>query len=139
MIGSAFGPTPPGGWVLVAAADFDSNGKPDYLRYNPGTRQTVIWYLNNNVFVSAAFGPTIPRLEVGRAVSVIPYASRSEPPSYCLAVWRSVTVFRFHKKLLGILMALLASALITVTGEQPGSTDKWIAPAAEARKKIPLL
>jgi hypothetical protein len=46
--------------VLVAAADFDGNGKPDYLRYNPGTRQTVIWYLNNNVFVSAAFGPTIP-------------------------------------------------------------------------------
>jgi len=45
--------------VLVAAADFDGNGKPDYLFYNPGTRQTVIWYLNN-VFVSAAFGPTIP-------------------------------------------------------------------------------
>jgi mono/diheme cytochrome c family protein len=71
-------------------------------------------------------------------VSVIPYASRPEPPSYYLAVWRSVAVFRFHKKLLGILMALLASALITVTGEQPGSTDKWIAPAAEARKKNPI-
>ena len=60
MIASALGPTPPGGWVLVAAVDFDGNGKPDYLLYNPGTRQTVIWYLNNNVFVSAAFGPTIP-------------------------------------------------------------------------------
>ena len=35
-------------------------------------------------------------------------------------------------------MALLASALITVTGEQPGSKDKWIAPAAEARKKNPI-
>jgi hypothetical protein len=46
--------------MLVAATDFDGNGKPDYLFYNPGTRQTVIWYLNNNVFVSAAFGPTIP-------------------------------------------------------------------------------
>jgi hypothetical protein len=60
MIGSAFGPTPPGGWVLVGAANFGGNGKPEYLLYNPGTRQTVIWYLNNNVFVSAAFGPTIP-------------------------------------------------------------------------------
>ena len=60
MIASALGPTPPGGWVLVAAADFDGNGKPDYLLYNPGMRQTAIWYLNNNVFVSAAFGPTIP-------------------------------------------------------------------------------
>jgi hypothetical protein len=60
IIASAFGPTPPGGGVLVAAADFDGNKKPDYLFYNPGTRQTVISYLNNNVFVSTAFGPTIP-------------------------------------------------------------------------------
>jgi len=59
MIASAFGPTPPGGWVLLAA-DLDGNGKSDYLLYNPGMRQTAIWYLNNNVFVSAAFGPTIP-------------------------------------------------------------------------------
>lgn len=35
-------------------------------------------------------------------------------------------------------MALLASALITVAGEQPGSKDKWTAPAAEARKKNPI-
>jgi hypothetical protein len=60
MIASAFGPTSPGGWVLLAAADLDGNGKPDYLLYNPGMRQTAIWYLNNNVLVSAAFGPTIP-------------------------------------------------------------------------------
>ena len=60
MIASAFGPAPPGGWVLVAAANFDGNGKPGYLLCNPGTRQTVIWYLNNSVFVNAAFGPTIP-------------------------------------------------------------------------------
>ena len=24
------------------------------------TRQTAIWYLNNNVYVSGAFGPTLP-------------------------------------------------------------------------------
>jgi mono/diheme cytochrome c family protein len=71
-------------------------------------------------------------------VSVTSYASRSKRPSYCRAVWRSVTVFCFHKKLLGIVTALLASALITVTGEQPGSREKWIAPAAEARKKNPV-
>ena len=60
LIASAFGPTPPGGWALVAAADFNGNGKPNYLLYNAGTRQTAIWYLNNNIFVRGAFGPTLP-------------------------------------------------------------------------------
>jgi hypothetical protein len=31
----------------------------DYV-YNGDTRQTAIWYLNNNVFVNSAFGPTLP-------------------------------------------------------------------------------
>src|SRR2546421_551611 len=46
--------------ALVATADFNSDGRPDYLLYNPATRQTAIWYLNNNVYVSSAFGPTLP-------------------------------------------------------------------------------
>lgn len=41
-------------------------------------------------------------------------------------------------KLLGIIIALLGSVLIAVSGEQPGSAEKWIAPAAEARKKNPV-
>jgi mono/diheme cytochrome c family protein len=41
-------------------------------------------------------------------------------------------------KLLRILTALLASALITVSGEQPGSTEKWTAPAAETRRRNPV-
>ena len=41
-------------------------------------------------------------------------------------------------KLLGIIIALLSSVLITMSGEQPGSAEKWIAPAAEARKKNPV-
>jgi hypothetical protein len=28
--------------------------------YEASTRQTAIWYLNNNVFVSAAYGPILP-------------------------------------------------------------------------------
>jgi mono/diheme cytochrome c family protein len=71
-------------------------------------------------------------------VSLVPYASRSESPSYCLAVGQSVTVFRFHVKRMGILAAFLGSALMPVSGEQAGSKDKWIAPAAEARKKNPI-
>ena len=41
-------------------------------------------------------------------------------------------------RLLGIVIALLGSVLITVGGEQPGLAEKWIAPAAEARKKNPV-
>ena len=39
-------------------ADFNGDGKPDYVLYNAITRQTAIWYLNNNVLVSGEFGPT---------------------------------------------------------------------------------
>jgi len=41
-------------------------------------------------------------------------------------------------KIVAFLTALLTSAHVAVSGEQPGSTDKWIAPAAEARKKNPV-
>jgi hypothetical protein len=43
----------------VATGDFNHDGKPDYVLYNPSTRQTAIWYMNNNVFDSGAFGPTL--------------------------------------------------------------------------------
>lgn len=41
-------------------------------------------------------------------------------------------------KLLGILTLLLGSALITMSQEQSGSTEKWIAPAPEGRKRNPI-
>ncbi|HEX3252707.1 MAG TPA: VCBS repeat-containing protein, partial [Pyrinomonadaceae bacterium] len=56
----AYGPGVPGGWAVVAAADLNGDGKPDYLLYNVDTQQTAIWYLNNNVFVSGAYGPILP-------------------------------------------------------------------------------
>jgi len=47
-------------------------------------------------------------------------------------------VFRFHLKLLGILMVFFGSAQVIVSGEQADATEKWTAPAAEARKKNPV-
>ena len=41
-------------------------------------------------------------------------------------------------KLLRILAVFLGPALITVSGEQPGSTEIWTAPASDARKKNPV-
>ena len=55
--------------------------------------------------------------------------SRSSEVSHC---------FCSDVKLLGILTALLPSALMMLSGEQSGSTEKWTAPAAEARKKNPI-
>jgi hypothetical protein len=39
--------------------DFNGDGHPDYVLRNTSTRQTAIWYLNNNVFMGSAFGPTL--------------------------------------------------------------------------------
>src|SRR5438874_2508949 len=62
FVSGAFGPSLPDGsdWDLVAVGDFNADGKPDYVLYAPATRQTAIWYLNNNVFVGGVFGPTLP-------------------------------------------------------------------------------
>jgi len=48
------------GWSVVGVADFNRDGHPDYLLYNGRTRQTAIWYLNNNVLTSGLYGPTLP-------------------------------------------------------------------------------
>ncbi len=48
------------GWSVVGVADFNRDGHPDYLLHNGSTRQTAIWYLNNNVETSGLYGPTLP-------------------------------------------------------------------------------
>lgn len=68
-------------------------------------------------------------------MSKIHYPSRSEAYR-TLSQWCGRSVL--FVKLLGILTVLLGPALITVSGEQPGSTEKWIAPPAEARKRNPI-
>jgi FG-GAP-like repeat len=40
--------------------DFNHDGKPDILLYAPTTRQTAIWYMNNNAFLFGAYCPTLP-------------------------------------------------------------------------------
>ena len=57
---SCLWPGPPSSWQLVATGDFNGDSSPDYVLSNINTRQTVIGYLNNNVVIDAAFGPTLP-------------------------------------------------------------------------------
>jgi hypothetical protein len=45
--------------TVASAEDFNHDGKPDYLLYNASTRQTAVWYLNNNLYLGSRLGPTI--------------------------------------------------------------------------------
>jgi hypothetical protein len=42
----------------ATVGDFNGDGHADYVVQNASTHQTAIWYLNNNVFIGGAFGPT---------------------------------------------------------------------------------
>jgi hypothetical protein len=45
---------------VAGVADFNRDSHADYLLFNSSTRQTVIWYLNNNVVIGSRYGPTLP-------------------------------------------------------------------------------
>jgi FG-GAP-like repeat len=59
-VASASGPTLPDGWMLRGVADFNGDGKPDFLLWDIFSNRTAIWYLNNNVFLSGRYGWPIP-------------------------------------------------------------------------------
>ena len=65
----------------AAVADFNSDGHPDYVLRNPGTRQTAIWYLNNNVYQSGALGPSIT---AGWVLDGVADFNRDVHPDYAL-------------------------------------------------------
>jgi FG-GAP-like repeat len=74
------------GYDLAAAAratvaDFNNDGHPDYVLRNPGTRQTAIWYLNNNIYQSGALGPSIT---AGWALDGVADFNRDVHPDYAL-------------------------------------------------------
>jgi hypothetical protein len=71
------------GYDLVNAptTDFNSNGKPDFVLYNAGTHQTVVWYMNNNVHAGGGSGPTLPG---GWSVVSVADFNRDGHPDYVL-------------------------------------------------------
>jgi len=62
FVGALFGPTLPAGWVVRAVGDFNGDGHRDFVLQggSPSFQQTGIWYMNNNNFIGALFGPTLP-------------------------------------------------------------------------------
>ena len=73
------GPTPIVG--SAAVADFNNDGHPDYVLRNANTRQTAIWYLNNNIYQGGAFGPSIT---VGWVLEGVADFNRDVHPDYAL-------------------------------------------------------
>ena len=61
--------------------DFNRDGHPDYLLYNADTRQTAVWYLNNNIYIGGAYAPTLP---VGWRVIDVADFNRDDHPDYLL-------------------------------------------------------
>ena len=65
----------------AAVADFNSDGHPDYVLRNPGTHQTAIWYLNNNIYQGGALGPSIT---AGWVLDGVADFNRDVHPDYAL-------------------------------------------------------
>jgi hypothetical protein len=70
-----------GGSPIAVPYDFNNDGHSDYLLYNSSTRQTMIWYLNNNIFIGSASGPTVP---AGWQVAAVADFNRDGNPDYLL-------------------------------------------------------
>ena len=66
--------------------DFNGDARPDLLLFNAGTRQTTVWYMNNNVRIGSASGPTVP---AGWTVASVADFNGDEHPDYLL--FNSVT------------------------------------------------
>ena len=79
-------------WSLITTADFNGDSKPDYVLYNVNSRNTAVWYMNDNVFVSGAWGPTLPVGWVLRSVADFNLDSHSDyalfaPNTHQSALW----------------------------------------------------
>ena len=70
-----------GGSPIAEPYDFNNDGHSDYLLYNSSTRQTAIWYLNNNVLIGSANGPIVP---AGWNVVGVADFNRDGHPDYLL-------------------------------------------------------
>jgi hypothetical protein len=61
VLGGGYGPTLPRGWTVVDADHFGSSTTfTDLLLYNPTTRQSAFWFINDSGLVGGAYGPTLP-------------------------------------------------------------------------------
>ena len=65
----------------MGIADFNGDGKSDYLLFNPSTHNSAIWYLSGTTPIGSAFGPTIA---AGYNLSGTADFNRDGKPDYLL-------------------------------------------------------
>jgi elongation factor P hydroxylase len=61
--------------------DFNNDGHPDLVLYHATSRQTVVWYMDNNVHVTGSYGPTLP---AGWSLVSVADFNRDGHPDYVL-------------------------------------------------------
>jgi hypothetical protein len=66
---------------VTPVTDFNNDARPDFLFYNASSRQTAVWYLDNNLVVGAARGPTLPG---GWLIAAVADFNRDGHPDYLL-------------------------------------------------------
>jgi hypothetical protein len=74
------------GYDLVGAPqpvpdDFNNDGHPDLVLYHATSRQTVVWYMDNNVHFTGSYGPTLP---AGWSLVSVADLNRDGHPDYVL-------------------------------------------------------
>jgi hypothetical protein len=60
---------------------FNGDVRPDLLLLNAGTRQTAVWYMNNNIRIGTASGPTLP---AGWSLASVADFNGDDHPDYLL-------------------------------------------------------
>jgi hypothetical protein len=83
---------------VVPVTDFNSDARPDFLLSNPVTRHTLIWYMNNNVHIGGASGPTLP---ANWQVVTVADFNRDTHPDYLLfnAATRATTIWYMNNNI----------------------------------------
>jgi hypothetical protein len=71
------------GYDLISSptTDVNGNGQPDFIFFNSGSRQTSVWYMNNNIHAGGAYGPTLP---AGWSLVSVADFNRDGHPDYLL-------------------------------------------------------
>jgi hypothetical protein len=92
--------------------DFNGDGYPDYVVQNASTHQTAIWYLNDNVVIGGAFGPT---LMPGWKLRSVADFNRDGHPDYAL----------FNPVSYGTSIWYLSGPMLIGNANGPGLPNGW--------------